>query len=242
MANTSSAKKAVRSSKKKQIHNLGWKKRIKSAVKNILTLVKDGKSAEDLKSSLSAAQKVLDKAAKENVMHRNKANRIKSKLAKKLSKSSDVKPTASLSSFISYLNIRNDNLSTTADDITEENINFIGSKETVTLDLKQDTKFLNDYKQKTFLIKNKYYNFFDTVSSLRESLGNIYLDTLVYTNSENVFNFRISFFSKNKDLEQDIQKLKEVNKRITSMKMESIEKIEGTTDYKYVFNGVIDGR
>ncbi len=147
-----------------------------------------------------------------------------------------------LSSFISFLNIRNDNLSTTADDITEENINFIGSKETVTLDLKQDTKFLNDYKQKTFLIKNKYYNFFDTVSSLRESLGNIYLDTLVYTNSENVFNFRISFFSKNKDLEQDIQKLKEVNKRITSMKMESIEKIEGTTDYKYVFNGVIDGR
>ena len=143
-----------------------------------------------------------------------------------------------LSSFISFLNIRNDNLSTTADDITEENINFIGSKETVTLDLKQDTKFLNDYKQKTFLIKNKYYNFFDTVSSLRESLGNIYL----YTNSENVFNFRISFFSKNKDLEQDIQKLKEVNKRITSMKMESIEKIEGTTDYKYVFNGVIDGR
>jgi hypothetical protein len=147
-----------------------------------------------------------------------------------------------LSSFISFLNIRNDNLSTTADDITEENINFIGSKETVTLDLKQDTKFLNDYKQKTFLIKNKYYNFFDTLSSLRESLGNIYLDTLVYTNSENVFNFRISFFSKNKDLEQDIQKLKEINKRITSMKMESIEKIEGTTDYKYVFNGVIDGR
>jgi len=94
MANTSSAKKAVRSSKKKQIHNLGWKKRIKSAVKNILNLVKDGKSAEDLKSSMSAAQKVLDKAAKENVMHRNKANRIKSKLAKKLSKSSDVKPTA----------------------------------------------------------------------------------------------------------------------------------------------------
>lgn len=147
-----------------------------------------------------------------------------------------------LSSFISYLNIRNDKLSTTADYITQENINFIGSKETVTLDLKKDTKFLNDYKQKSSLIKNKYYNFFETITSLRESLGNIYLDGLVYTNSDNVFNFRISFFSKNKDLEQDIQELKEVNKRITNIKMESIEKIEGTTDYKYVFNGVIDGR
>lgn len=94
MANTSSAKKAVRSSQKKHIHNLGWKKRIKSAIKNILTLIKDKKSGEDLKTSLSAAQKVLDKAAKENVMHRNKANRIKSKLSKKLSKSPDVKPAA----------------------------------------------------------------------------------------------------------------------------------------------------
>jgi len=94
MANTSSAKKAVRSSNKKQIHNLGWKKRIKTAIKNLQNLIKDGKSGEDLKTSLSVAQKVLDKASKEKVMHKNKINRIKSKLSSKVAKSSDAKPTA----------------------------------------------------------------------------------------------------------------------------------------------------
>jgi len=94
MANTSSAKKAVRSSHKKQIHNLGWKKRIKTAIKNLQNLIKDGKSQEDLNKSLSLAQKVLDKASKEKVMHRNKINRMKSKLSNKVSKSTDAKPTA----------------------------------------------------------------------------------------------------------------------------------------------------
>ena len=86
-------------------------------------------------------------------------------------------------------------------------------------------------------VNEKHLNLLDELPEIKTTQ-----ETSVTTNSENVFNFRISFFSKNKDLEQDIQKLKEVNKRITSMKMESIEKIEGTTDYKYVFNGVIDGR
>jgi len=94
MANTSSAKKAVRSSHKKQIHNLGWKKRIKTAIKNLQNLIKDGKSQEDLNKSLTLAQKVLDKASKEKVMHKNKVNRIKSKLANKITKSTDAKPTA----------------------------------------------------------------------------------------------------------------------------------------------------
>lgn len=147
-----------------------------------------------------------------------------------------------LSSFISFLNIKNDNLVTSADSDTQENLNFIASKESTSLDLKQDIKFLNEYKQKSSLIKNKYYNFFETLNSLYTSLGDIYLDKLTYTNSDNVFNFRINFFSKNKDLEQDIQKFKSLNKRITTIKMESIEKIPGTPDYKYVFNGVIDGR
>lgn len=147
-----------------------------------------------------------------------------------------------LSSFISFLNIKNDNLSTSIDSATQENLNFVASKESTNLELKQDIKFLNDYKQKSSLIKNKYYNFFETLNFLYSSLGDIYLDKLTYTNSDNVFNFRINFYSKNKNLEQDIQKFSNLNKRITTLKMESIEKIPGTADYKYVFNGVIDGR
>jgi len=84
MANTKSAKKAVRSSNKKKLHNLGWKKRIKSAIRNFSDLVKSAGSSSDLTKSLSMAQKALDKAAKENVIHKNKANRLKSKLAVKL--------------------------------------------------------------------------------------------------------------------------------------------------------------
>lgn len=91
MANTKSAKKAVRSSEKKKSHNLSWKKRIKTSLRNFMDLLKAGKSVEDLNKSLSLAQKVLDKASKENVIHKNKANRIKSKLALKL-KSNDSKP------------------------------------------------------------------------------------------------------------------------------------------------------
>ena len=38
-----------------------------------------------LNSQLSAFQKVLDKAAKEKVIHKNKADRLKSRYAKKIS-------------------------------------------------------------------------------------------------------------------------------------------------------------
>jgi small subunit ribosomal protein S20 len=96
MANTKSAKKAVRSSHKKRIHNLGWKKRIKQAVRNLTDLIKSSAPADQLTKSLSMTQKALDKAAKENVIHKNKANRLKSKLAVKLS--SNAKSTAAKSS------------------------------------------------------------------------------------------------------------------------------------------------
>ena len=93
MANTKSAKKAVRSSEKKKAHNQSWKKRVKSALRNFTDLLKAGKPVEDLNKSLSMAQKALDKASKENVIHKNKANRLKAKLALKL-KSNDSKPAA----------------------------------------------------------------------------------------------------------------------------------------------------
>jgi small subunit ribosomal protein S20 len=95
MANTKSAKKAVRSSHKKKLHNLSWKKRFKSAIKNFTTLMKSSEVTQDLNKSLSLAQKALDKAAKENVIHKNKANRLKSKLAVKLN--SNAKPATSKS-------------------------------------------------------------------------------------------------------------------------------------------------
>ena len=86
MAKTKSAKKAVRSSKNKRVNNLFWKKQIKESINEL----KKNLSNKDvdtaiLNTGLVALQKVLDKASKENVIHKNKANRLKSAYAKKLS-------------------------------------------------------------------------------------------------------------------------------------------------------------
>ena len=67
-----SAKKAVSSSKRKQGINQLQRKQYKEMVKAVRSGAGD----------LSKAFKALDKAAKRNVIHRNKANRLRSRLAK----------------------------------------------------------------------------------------------------------------------------------------------------------------
>jgi len=85
MPNRRSAKKSFRASLKKKAHNLSWKAKYKGVAKAI----RDGitaktATADSLKQSLTALQKLCDKAAKEKVIHKNKANRIKSRYAKKI--------------------------------------------------------------------------------------------------------------------------------------------------------------
>ena len=85
MANTRSAKKAVRSSAKKRTHNLFWTKKIKESVKALKkSLITKGADADILKEKLVTLQKAVDKASKEKVIHKNKANRLKSTYAKKI--------------------------------------------------------------------------------------------------------------------------------------------------------------
>ena len=71
---TSSAKKALRKDRRKQIIN----KSIRSKVANSL------KSArEELKpESLPATYSIIDRAAKKNIIHKNKASRLKSRITK----------------------------------------------------------------------------------------------------------------------------------------------------------------
>jgi small subunit ribosomal protein S20 len=86
MANTKSAEKALRQSYKKKAHNLYWKGKIKAVAKNInRTLDTKNTDSDILNKELTAFQKVLDKAAKNKVIHKNKANRLKSRYAKKIS-------------------------------------------------------------------------------------------------------------------------------------------------------------
>lgn len=86
MPNTKSAAKALRQSQKKKLHNLFWKKRIKSTIKSLKSAIEtDPKNIDILKKEVTTLQKVLDKAAKNKVIHKNKANRLKSRFAKLIS-------------------------------------------------------------------------------------------------------------------------------------------------------------
>ena len=86
VANTQSAKTAIRGSARKHTHNVFWREKVKTAIKNIRGLIKDGKAdAKLLSENLTILQKTLDKAVKEKSIHKNKANRLKSRYANKIS-------------------------------------------------------------------------------------------------------------------------------------------------------------
>ncbi len=75
-----SAKKALRASIQKKEYNDLTRAKIKSAVKGVKIGVKsDSKETAEL---LSKAYRELDIAAKKNVIHKNKASRLKSRLTK----------------------------------------------------------------------------------------------------------------------------------------------------------------
>ena len=84
MANIKSAVKKARQGLTKNQQNRHWKSRIKEAEKAVLQ-AKSSKVAETLEEAIKRMQKTVDKAAKTKAIHPNRAARIKSRLAKKLS-------------------------------------------------------------------------------------------------------------------------------------------------------------
>jgi small subunit ribosomal protein S20 len=85
MPNKTAAMKSLRQSKKRQVVNSRIKTDARVKFKNIDTLIKEGK-LDEAKKLIQAFQKAIDKAAKNNVISKNKASRKKSSLMKKLSK------------------------------------------------------------------------------------------------------------------------------------------------------------
>ena len=68
------AKKALRASQRKRLVNV----RVKTQVKTYLDKVKKTKAADQLPAAYSA----IDKAVKKNLLHRNKAARLKAQAAR----------------------------------------------------------------------------------------------------------------------------------------------------------------
>ena len=73
-----SSKKALRQNLKRRVVN----KQKKSAIKTAFKIAKKTKSKKDI----SAFYSIVDKAVKTHIFHRNKASRIKSQVAKLVSK------------------------------------------------------------------------------------------------------------------------------------------------------------
>ena len=78
MANHKSSEKRIRQTKKRNEHNRYYAKTMRNAVRKLRAMT-DKEEAEKLYPSV---QKMLDKLAKTNIIHKNKASNLKSKLAK----------------------------------------------------------------------------------------------------------------------------------------------------------------
>ena len=82
MANHKSALKRIRSNEKKRVLNRYQHKTTRNAIK-ALRLATD---KSDASSKLSSVISMIDKLAKKNIIHKNKAANLKSKLTKHVNK------------------------------------------------------------------------------------------------------------------------------------------------------------
>ena len=82
MANHKSALKRFRQDKKKNLHNRYYAKTMRNAVRK-LRAITDKEEALKLYPSV---QKMLDKLAKTNIIHKNKAANLKASLTRQINK------------------------------------------------------------------------------------------------------------------------------------------------------------
>ncbi|RME57759.1 30S ribosomal protein S20 [Candidatus Parcubacteria bacterium] len=83
MPNTKSAAKALRQSLRRRAHNLARKEAYKSVLRQFKKHIA-AKAFEDAKALLPKIYQALDKAAKTNAIHKNKASRLKARITKRL--------------------------------------------------------------------------------------------------------------------------------------------------------------
>ena len=77
MANHKSSLKRIRQDKKKALHNKYYDKTMRNAVRKLRALT----DKEEAVKLYPTVQKMLDKLAKTNIIHKNKAANLKSSLA-----------------------------------------------------------------------------------------------------------------------------------------------------------------
>lgn len=82
MANHKSSLKRIRQDKKKNLHNRYYAKTMRNAVRKLRAMT----DKEEAVKMYPSVQKILDKLAKTNLIHKNKAANIKSSLAQHINR------------------------------------------------------------------------------------------------------------------------------------------------------------
>lgn len=85
MPQTASATKALRVSARKRAINNVWRHKVKHALLAVRDAINE-KNAAAAKTTFAVAEKALDRAARRNIIHPNKAARKKSRLKQAISK------------------------------------------------------------------------------------------------------------------------------------------------------------
>lgn len=83
MANTKTAQKQIRSSYRKWLRNRYVRGQMRGAIKQVRQAIANG-DAELAQSLLPHMMSQLDKAAKKDIIHKNKAARLKSRIMRQL--------------------------------------------------------------------------------------------------------------------------------------------------------------
>jgi len=82
MANHKSSLKRIRQTRKRTLHNRYYAKTMRNAVRKLRAMT----DKDEAVKLYPAVQKMLDKLAKNNIIHKNKAANLKSSLAKQINK------------------------------------------------------------------------------------------------------------------------------------------------------------
>jgi len=90
VANKESAKKRVRQNEKRRAHNREIRSTMRTAVKTAQAAIEE-KSVDSFPAVISEAQSKLGKAAKRNIIKKNKASRTQSRLMKAANKAKAAK-------------------------------------------------------------------------------------------------------------------------------------------------------
>lgn len=79
MANTAQAKKRAKQAEKHRKHNASLRSMLRTSVKKVVKAIEEGKKQEAV-VAFEAAQPVIDRMVGKGIIHKNKANRHKSRL------------------------------------------------------------------------------------------------------------------------------------------------------------------